>query len=473
MGAALLGWYGDDFTGATDTLAVLTEGGLRAMLFMGVPGPGQQAAAQKALGGPLEAVGIAGASRSMAPSAMEVELAPAGAFFESLGTQVLHYKVCSTFDSAPAVGNIATAVKVLGRYARNPFIPIVGGQPNLGRYCAFSNLFAAAGSGGAVERIDRHPTMSRHPMTPMKEADLRRHLALQGLGPIAALHYPVYGEATHAQHGVLQGLLDRKPAAVLMDLTEPSQLTVIGRLIWHHALQEPLLAVGPSGVAQALIAHWREAGRLPARPAAVQDLGRAPGAVFVFAGSLSPVTARQVAAATSYRLVALDAGALLESPAYPAKAQAEIAQALSQGRHVLAYTAPADRAAADTTQSARLAQASALFINDVVRGQAARGTPLKRMGIAGGDTSSLAVKALGAWGLSYRATLDAGVTVSVAHSDNAILDGMELMLKGGQMGSEDVFERLLSGRTPASVPTGSKSVSRRHPVSLPPPASAG
>jgi uncharacterized protein YgbK (DUF1537 family) len=443
MAAPLLGWYGDDFTGATDTLAVLTEGGLRAMLFMGVPGPGQQAAAEKALGGPLDAVGIAGASRSMAPLAMEAELAPVVAFFQSLGTQVLHYKVCSTFDSAPAIGSIGTAVKVLGRYTRNPFIPIVGGQPNLGRYCAFSNLFASAGSGGAVERIDRHPTMSHHPMTPMKEADLRRHLALQGLSPVAALHCPVYGESTHAQQGVLQGLLDRKPAAVLMDLTETSQLAAIGRLIWHRAQQAPLLAVGPSGVAQALIAHWRESGRLTAKPAADQDLGRAPGAVFVFAGSLSPVTARQVHAATSYRLVALDAGALLESPDYPAKVQAEIGQALSRGQHLLAYTAPADRAAADTTRSARLARASALFVRDVVRGQAARGAAIKRMGIAGGDTSSLAVEALGAWGLSYRATLDAGVNVSIVHSDDPTLDGMELMLKGGQMGSEDVFARLL------------------------------
>lgn len=443
MAAPLLGWYGDDFTGATDTLAVLTEGGLRAMLFMGVPGPGQQAAAQSALGGqPLDAVGIAGASRSMAPSAMEAELAPVGAFFESLGSPVVHYKVCSTFDSAPAVGSIATAVKVLGHYMRNPFVPIVGGQPSLGRYCAFSNLFAAAGSGGAVERIDRHPTMSSHPMTPMNEADLRRHFALQGLSPVAALHYPVYGESAHAQHGALQGLLDRQPAAVLMDLTEPAQLAAIGRLIWRHAQKEPLLAVGPSGLAQALIAHWRDAGRLTARSAAAQGLGRAQGPVFVFAGSLSPVTARQVAAATSYRLVALDAGALLESADYPARAQAEIGQALSQGQHVLAYTAPADRAAADTTQSFRLAQASALFINAVVRNQAARGAPLKRMGIAGGDTSSLAVKALGAWGLSYRATLEAGVTVSVVHSDDVALDGMELMLKGGQMGSDDVFERL-------------------------------
>src|SRR5687767_5001313 len=204
MSAPLLGWYGDDFTGATDTLATLTQAGLRAMLFMGVPSGGQQAAAARALDGALDAVGIAGASRSMAPAAMEGELEPVGAFFAALGSRVLHYKVCSTFDSAPEVGSIGMAVRVLRRHVRHAFVPIVGGQPNLGRYCAFSNLFAAAGSGGAVERIDRHPTMRNHPMTPMKEADLRRHLALQGLQPVAGLHYPLYTETQDAQQNVLR-----------------------------------------------------------------------------------------------------------------------------------------------------------------------------------------------------------------------------------------------------------------------------
>ena len=45
MTAPLFGWYGDDFTGATDTLAVLAQAGLRAMLFLGVPGNEALAAA--------------------------------------------------------------------------------------------------------------------------------------------------------------------------------------------------------------------------------------------------------------------------------------------------------------------------------------------------------------------------------------------------------------------------------------------
>ena len=71
MAAPRIAYYGDDFTGATDTLATATQGGLRALLFLRVPTPEMLAAA-----GALDCVGIAGASRSMAPSDMENELAP-------------------------------------------------------------------------------------------------------------------------------------------------------------------------------------------------------------------------------------------------------------------------------------------------------------------------------------------------------------------------------------------------------------
>lgn len=195
------GWYGDDFTGATDTLAVLAQAGLRAMLFLGVPSPQALAAA-----GPLDAVGIAGAARAMAPDAMHVALTEVGHFFRHLAPPVLHYKVCSTFDSAVQVGNIACAIQALRPAVDHRWVPIVGGQPSLGRYCAFSHLFAAAGTGGSVHRIDRHPTMRQHPVTPMAESDLRLHLGRQGMAHISALHFPDYDSPADVLDTKLQAL---------------------------------------------------------------------------------------------------------------------------------------------------------------------------------------------------------------------------------------------------------------------------
>ncbi len=69
--------------------------------------------------------------------------------------------------------------------------------------------------------------------------------------------------------------------------------------------------------------------------------------------------------------------------------------------------------------------------------------PLARAGVAGGDTSSHAVLGLDAWGLSFVRRLAPGVSLCRLHSDRPGLDGLELMLKGGQMGDDDLFERLL------------------------------
>ncbi len=435
MNAPRIGWYGDDFTGATDTLAVLAQAGLRALLFMEVP-----SAAQRAAAGPLDAVGLAGAARAMAPEAMRAELSAVGAFFEQLAPPVLHYKVCSTFDSSPQVGSIGCAVQTLRAFAPNPWIPIVGGQPSLGRYCAFSNLFAAAGTGGVVHRIDRHPTMRQHPVTPMKEADLRRHLAAQGLTNLAALHYPAYAGGDAALDDALASALD---GPMLLDVAASEHLAPVGRLLWQQAQRARLLAVGSSGVAQALVAHWQADGwQADGVQAVMPKAVSAPGPVFALAGSLSPLTARQVAAAHSYQRITVP-GHVMARDDRLAGPLDEVARLLDAGQHVLVCTAPAPGEPADTACAVQIAQASARFVARVLARQASAGRPLRRVGIAGGDTSSHAVKALSLWGLSCAGTLCPGVTLSRAHSHDPAFEGLELMLKGGQMGAENLFEQLL------------------------------
>ncbi len=420
------GWYGDDFTGATDTLATVAAAGLAAMLFLGVPGPAELATA-----GPLDAIGIAGAARSMTPELMAEELEPVGRFFAALDVSVLHYKCCSTFDSAPQVGSIGAAIRCLRHHVGGGLVPIVGGQPNIGRYCAFSTLFAAAGAGGALYRLDRHPTMANHPVTPMHEADLRRHLEAQGLGRVAAVQVPEY-ERGLAQLEAQLDLIAVDSEAVLLDVTRQGDLKLIGELIWHRAVMRPLLAVGPSSVAQSLIAHWAPS------PSPVTSTGLAPadGPILAVIGSLSPVSRAQVAASTSFEHLELSVDALEEGSAAARDSVGQAIAMLRRGRPVMVRTAPNPA----TGEAGQVAQATARFVRDVT----AEVCPA-RIGIAGGDTSSHAALALGGWGLSYLNTLDPGVTLCRIHGGLAGLDGTELMLKGGQMGRPDLFERLLHG----------------------------
>lgn len=410
------GWYGDDFTGATDTLATLAERGFAALLFLDIPTPQQLAAA-----GPLDAVGIAGATRAMAPAEMTPVLDAAGRFFAGLGVRLLHYKCCSTFDSAPHVGSIGAAVAALRPHFPNPLLPILGGQPNLGRYCLFGNLYAAAGAGGAVHRIDRHPTMSRHPVTPMGEADLRQHLAGQGLAPIGLVDFRSYeGGDAAALRAAADGT-----QAVLFDVSRDSDLTGIATLLRQPMAGSPMLAVGASSVAL-MAADLAGHPMLAPRPDAV----RREGPVLALVGSLSPVTRTQVEAATGFAQLVIDPGRLLGEAGHAEMLKRQALASLAAGNTMLTTLQP--EGAADHPRA--VAEATGRLLRTIMA-EARVG----RLLVAGGDTSTLAIRALDIWGLSYRAAMVAGAPLCRAHSTNAGLDGLDIVLKGGQMGPPDFF----------------------------------
>ncbi len=412
-----LAYFADDFTGATDALESLARAGLRTRLFLDPP------AAAQCTG--LDAVGIAGLTRALAPDAMEAVLRPAFAVLRALGPRHVHYKVCSTFDSSPAIGSIGRAIEVGASVFGGPVVPLLVAAPALGRYCTFGNLYAryGIGSAGAIHRLDRHPSVSRHPVTPMTEADLRVHLAKQtarsiGLLDVLALERPP-GESAAA----LRSLIDAGHAVVLFDGINTGHLQRAGALIDGLAGGAPLFSVGSSGVGAALTAHWGGVEN-PAWPS--------PGAVtplLVVSGSCSPVTAAQIDWAQANGFVAqpLD-------PFAPDHAAAldEVVAHLRAGRNVVAYTSlgrPDGEASA-----AGLGAALGRFAR-----QAIVATGLRRLVIAGGDTSSYAGRALGIESLEMLAPLAPGAPLCRVRAPGSPADGLEIVFKGGQVGAPDFF----------------------------------
>jgi uncharacterized protein YgbK (DUF1537 family) len=358
----------------------------------------------------------------MPPAEMTPVLDAAGRFFAGLGVRLMHYKCCSTFDSAPHVGSIGAAVAALRPHFPNPLVPIIGGQPNLGRYGLFGQLFAAAGIGGEVHRIDRHPTMSRHPVTPMGEADLRRHLAAQGLESIGLVDYRAHeGDGPAA----LRGARADDPQAVLFDVSRDGDLASIARLLREHVESLPMLAVGPSSVAQIAAAL---AG--PAGPDVRATIAAPDGPVLALVGSLSPVTRTQVEAAAGFARLTIDPAALLTGPDHADALRRRTLELLAAG-NVMLVTAPPGVAPG---QPRAVAEATGRLLRAIM--EEAR---VARLLVAGGDTSTLAIEALDIWGLSYRAPMVAGAPLCRAHSVMPRLDGLDIVLKGGQMGPPDFF----------------------------------
>jgi 3-oxoisoapionate kinase len=435
----LLAYYGDDFTGSTDALEFLTRAGVRTALFIRPP-----SAAQLARYPDLQAIGVAGLTRSMAPAAMEAELRPAFTALRALGAPHVHYKVCSTFDSSPAVGSIGRAIEIGGDIFRARFVPLLVGAPALGRYCVFGNLFARMGIGstGAIHRLDRHPSMSRHPVTPADESDLLRHLARQTAKRGALfdlLHVALPPERARA---ALDALLADAPDVVLFDALTGEQLATIGALLDAHASREkPLFSVGSSGIEMALGAHWTAQGRLPA-PAAVLDPGPAEP-LLVVSGSCSPVTAGQIACAVAHGFieVPLDAAALMAGAGLETVIRVVSAH-LRSGRHVIVHTS---RGTADPALTPASSSVLGAALGRIAR-DAIPWTKLRRLVIAGGDSSSYAARALGIEAVEMIAPFAPGAPLCCAHAPDSPVDGCEVNFKGGQVGAEDYFCAAARGR---------------------------
>ena len=131
MSDRLLTFYGDDFTGSTDALEVLASAGISTVLFLTTPDDTHLARFPEA-----RVVGVAGISRSQDPAWMDANLPPVFERLKAIGAPLCHYKVCSTFDSAPHVGSIGRAAE-LGQavFGAKP-VPVVVGAPALGGHNA-------------------------------------------------------------------------------------------------------------------------------------------------------------------------------------------------------------------------------------------------------------------------------------------------------------------------------------------------
>jgi len=421
----LYAFYGDDFTGSTDVLEQLAGGGVPSVLFLRVPD-----AALRARFADVRAIGIAGDSRSRSPAWMDAHLPAAyGALGEAA---IVHYKTCSTFDSSPETGSIGRALDIgLRRFEGRAAIAV--GAPHLRRYVAFGNLFAAAGE--EVYRIDRHPTMSRHPVTPMHEPDLIRHLAAQTDARIALVSL----EAIRA--GRAGEAFDAADAdAVLFDGLSMDDLAATGGVLTGREVR---FAVGSSGVTRALVLAWRAAGRIAQAPAEAR--AAEADRLLVVSGSCSPVTARQIARApaSGFAAIAADVGALLEGSSAEVARLADAALAgLAHGRRAVIHSAEGPLDPAAPAAGEKLGEALGRIALDVVRRAG-----LKRLLFAGGDTSSHGVAQLGIDALTWAAPIERGAPLVRAHAEDPAIDGLELVLKGGQMGGEDFFEAVRQGRS--------------------------
>jgi 3-oxoisoapionate kinase len=443
----LIAFYGDDYTGSSAVMEVLTFAGLPTVLFLETP-----TQEQLSQFGSYRAMGIAGVARSQSPDWMDLNLPPIFRWLESIGAPIAHYKVCSTFDSAPHVGSIGRAADLGRPILGGVWHPLVVAAPKMGRYQAFGNLFATVD--GAGYRLDRHPTMTRHPVTPMDEADVRLHLGRQTAQAVGLVDF------VQMKRGLGDASLERNLAAgseiVALDIIDNETLAEAGRIIWQNRGKR-LFAIGSQGLEYALVAHWKAAGLLEDPPHAF--LAPSVSRIICVSGSCSPVTASQIAYAEQhgFEAIPIDARFAVNATEWKAEVGRATERALaylSAGRDPLVYTAagPDDpsvaalKMAVETSGSDlsvvhhRIGEGLGRLLDAVLRE-----AKLVRAIIAGGDTSGHATQQLGVYALTALAPIAPGSPLCEAHRVSQDSARLEIALKGGQVGAPDFFCAVKNG----------------------------
>jgi len=453
MNDLLMAYYGDDFTGSADAMEALTLNGVPTVLFLDRPEPALLKKRMK----DVRAVGVAGTSRAMTPSQMDGELPGQFELLRELGVPLIHYKVCATFDSSPRIGSIGHAADIAFDVIKPPFGVIAQGVPIIGRYVVFGNHFTTVGD--KTFRLDRHPMMSRHPITPMDEGDLRLHFAKQTTKKVELIDVLQLGRPFESTSSLLDRLVGAGNEIILFDTLEEKHLLTIGRLLHEKAVgPRPLFAIGSSGLEYAMARYWQSAG-IVAKPPLIPPAGPVDQ-IIVISGSAADKTAEQIRCAMDqgFEGIRLKTDLLID-PETGKDERTRVIQLslkfLQEGKSIVLFSTlgpddPYIQITKDKMKSLGIAvnevgkhlgKQQGLILRELVEN-----TGLKRVCVAGGDTCSYVLRQMDIHSLELLMPITPAAPLCRAFSDNATFEGLQVASKGGQIGAPEYFIQVLKGQ---------------------------
>lgn len=414
--APLLGCIGDDFTGSTDLANTLVRHGMRSVQLIGVPRQAEQVDA--------DAVVIALKSRSIPVRDAVTQSLDALAWLRAAGCRQFFFKYCSTFDSTDA-GNIGPVADALLDALAANFTLACPAFPENGRSVYKGHLFVG-------DKLLNESGMEHHPLTPMTDANLVRVLARQVKAKVGLVPYETVARGARAIDDAFQRLCADGARFAIVDAIANADLHAIG----EAAVDFPLLT-GGSGVAVGLPENFRRRGLLQETDTA-DALPRIDGLSAVLSGSCSVATQGQVQEMCKTRPnLKID---LLAHTSGSNQVDAALAWALPKlaTGPVLFYTT--DTPDAVKAIQTRLGRDKAGTLGEEVLAQIAVrlvAAGVRRLVIAGGETSGAVVNALGITGLRIGPQIDPGVPWTASLDEPTLA----LALKSGNFGTPDFFTK--------------------------------
>ncbi|MFL5288411.1 MAG: 3-oxo-tetronate kinase [Rhodopila sp.] len=412
----LLGAIADDFTGATDLCSMLVRGGMRAVQVIGVPSPDQA---------PPDADAIVVALKSRtAPVRQAVDESLAALrWLQAAGARQYFFKYCSTFDSTDQ-GNIGPVADALINALGCGFALACPAFPTNARTVYQGHLFVGTS-------LLNESGMENHPLTPMKDANLVRVLSRQTDGAVGLVNFATVDQGAGAIRDAMTRLKEQGRRYAIVDAITDTHLMAIGQAAESHAL-----ITGGSGVAMGLPANFRRTGLLSEQTDSAA-LPLLDGPCAVVAGSCSRATLAQLGYARSHVPVFdLDPLGTPDAAALNDAALRWASDKIGDKPIVIAASALPNRVALLQSRLGR-DQAGALVEDAIARiagGLVERG--VRRMVVAGGETSGAVVGQLGVRSLRIGGEIDPGVPWTYASGSGPDL---LLALKSGNFGATDFF----------------------------------
>lgn len=412
----LLGAIADDFTGATDLCNTLVKQGMRAVQVIGVP-------REPIDTGDADAVVVALKTRSIAPDEAVAASLDALRWLRERGARQFFFKYCSTFDST-AEGNIGPVADALLDALGADFAPVCPAFPATGRTVYQGHLFVG-------ESLLADSPMKDHPLTPMRDSNLRRLMSAQSRRRVGLVDHATVSSGADAVALAFDDLARGGFGYGVVDAVCDGDLLTIG-----EAAADQALVTGGSGIALGLPGNYRRRGLLgdpaPAR------LPRVEGREVVLAGSCSAATRRQLDHVRDrWPCIQLDALGTVENDAVVENAIQRVIDAWEDGPVVVYASADPDEVSrvqailGRERAGAAVETAIATIAAALVKGGA------RRLVVAGGETSGAVVSALGVRGLVIGAEIAPGVPWTHTLGD----PGVALALKSGNFGGDDFFLR--------------------------------
>ena len=415
--ALLLGAVADDFTGATDLANTLVRQGMRTVQLFGVPAAGLPAP-------DVDAVVVALKSRTIrAADAVDQSLAALD-WLRQAGAVQFFFKCCSTFDSTPA-GNIGPVADALAQALDTDFTIACPAFPENARTICHGYLFV-----GDVPLSESG--MKDHPLTPMTDANLVRVLAAQTPHKVGLVPYTEVARGPDAVRACYAGLRADGVHHAIVDALNDNDLLAIGA-----ASADLRLLTGGSGIALGLPENFRRQGLLG--PAEAADaLPRVDGREAVLAGSCSEATLGQIAEmAKAQPSLRLDPLRIATGEPVVEAALHWAEDKLASGP-VLIYSSVEPGALQQIQE--RLGRERSGELVEETMAEIAEGlvkAGVRRLIVAGGETSGAVIQALGVGGLRIGPQIDPGVPWTVSLEEPPLA----LVLKSGNFGGPDFFQK--------------------------------